>query len=102
RPPDVRALPSFPTRRSSDLHGSALTLKPDAGTPQPLGQVFLMGVGVNLLNPKIVMFFLTFLPQFVSANDPHAGGKLMFLGLYFIDRKSTRLNSSHSQISYAV
>jgi len=43
-----------------------------------------MGVGINLLNPKIITFFLTFLPQFVSASDPHAGGKLMFLGLYFI------------------
>ena len=30
------------------------------------------------------MFFLTFLPQFVSVSDPHAGAKLMFLGLYFI------------------
>ena len=64
--------------------GSALTLAPGPGAPQPLGQVFLMGVGINLLNPKIVMFFLTFLPQFVSASDPHAGAKLMFLGLYFI------------------
>jgi threonine/homoserine/homoserine lactone efflux protein len=64
--------------------GSALTLQAGAANKQPLGQVFLMGVGVNLLNPKIVMFFLTFLPQFVSASDPHAGGKLMFLGLYFI------------------
>ena len=43
-----------------------------------------MGVGINLLNPKIIMFFLTFLPQFVSASDPHAGAKLMFLGFYFI------------------
>src|SRR6476469_2876974 len=64
--------------------GSALTLAPSAPDPQPLGQVFLMGVGINLLNPKIIMFFLTFLPQFVSASDPDAGAKLMFLGLYFI------------------
>ena len=64
--------------------GSALTLAPGAQTAQPLGRVFLMGVGINLLNPKIIMFFLTFLPQFVSASDPHAGVKLMFLGLYFI------------------
>jgi len=64
--------------------GSTLTLAPGPGAPQPLGQVFLTGVGINLLNPKIVMFFLTFLPQFVSASDPHAGAKLMFLGLYFI------------------
>jgi threonine/homoserine/homoserine lactone efflux protein len=65
-------------------HGAALTLVAGASTPQPLGQVFLKGVAINLLNPKIVMFFLTFLPQFVSAHDPHAGAKLMFLGLYFI------------------
>ena len=30
------------------------------------------------------MFFVTFLPQFVSAGDPQAGAKLLFLGLYFI------------------
>jgi threonine/homoserine/homoserine lactone efflux protein len=65
-------------------HGSALTVKPGAGDKRPLTQVYLMGVGVNLLNPKIVMFFLTFLPQFVSASDPHASAKLLFLGLYFL------------------
>jgi threonine/homoserine/homoserine lactone efflux protein len=65
-------------------HGSALTLRPDVEAPQPLGKVFIMGVGINLLNPKCIMFFLTFLPQFVSANDPHAGAKLTFLGLYGI------------------
>ena len=27
---------------------------------------------------------MTFLPQFVSASDPHAPGKLFFLGLLFI------------------
>lgn len=64
-------------------HGSALTLKPGAQAPQPLRTVFLMGVGINLLNPKIIMFFLTFLPQFVSVSDPHAGAKLTFLGFYF-------------------
>jgi threonine/homoserine/homoserine lactone efflux protein len=64
-------------------HGSALTLRPGVEAPQSLGKVFIMGVGINLLNPKCIMFFLTFLPQFVSANDPHAGAKLTFLGLYF-------------------
>ena len=64
-------------------HGSALTLRREAGARRPLGRVYLLGLGVNLLNPKIIMFFVTFLPQFVSAADPHAGAKLLFLSLYF-------------------
>jgi threonine/homoserine/homoserine lactone efflux protein len=31
-----------------------------------------------------VLFFVTFLPQFVSADDPYAKQKLVFLGAYFI------------------
>ena len=64
-------------------HGSALTLGA-AAPARPLAQVYLMGLGVNLLNPKIVLFFLTFLPQFVSATDPAARAKLFFLGCYFM------------------
>ncbi len=65
-------------------HGTALNISREAGAPRPLARVFLTGVGVNLLNPKIVMFFVTFLPQFVSGSDPHAQAKLTFLGLYYI------------------
>ena len=32
----------------------------------------------------MVLFFITFLPQFVSAHDPYVTGKLLFLGLYFV------------------
>ena len=45
---------------------------------------FLMGLSVNLTNPKVVLFFITFLPQFISATDPDARAKLLFLGLYFV------------------
>lgn len=64
--------------------GSAFS--PDAArrTPRPLMQNWMTGVGINLLNPKIILFFMTFLPQFVSASDPHAPGKLFFLGFLFI------------------
>lgn len=65
-------------------HGSALQVERSRQERKPLLQVYFMGLGINLLNPKVVMFFLTFLPQFVSASDPHAGQKLLFLGLYFI------------------
>jgi len=64
-------------------HGTALSIVPSAPQRSSLSRVFAMGLGVNLLNPKIVMFFLTFLPQFVSASDPQAAAKLLFLGLLF-------------------
>lgn len=44
---------------------------------------WLQGLTVNLLNPKIIIFFMTFLPQFVVAGDPYIIGKLLFLGLFF-------------------
>jgi threonine/homoserine/homoserine lactone efflux protein len=65
-------------------NGSALSVKEGGKIESSVWRTFLMGVGVNLTNPKIVLFFVTFLPQFVSAIDPHASAKLVFLGLYFI------------------
>ncbi|MEJ8474383.1 LysE family translocator [Roseibium algae] len=65
-------------------NGSALTLEAAANRNEPLSRIWLQGLTINLLNPKIVLFFVTFLPQFVSASDPHAPQKLLFLGLYFI------------------
>ncbi len=64
-------------------HGSSLSLdrKP---THERLRSVCLKGLLVNLLNPKIIIFFVTFLPQFVSPQDPHAAGKMLFLGLTFM------------------
>lgn len=61
-----------------------LTLSAAARTAPSLGQSYLTGLGINLLNPKIILFFVTFLPQFVDRHDPAAGGKLLFLGLEFI------------------
>ena len=64
-------------------HGSALNVKDAAEPDGSLRRTFLLGVGVNLTNPKVVLFFVTFLPQFVSPDDPYAARKLLFLGLYF-------------------
>ncbi len=64
-------------------HGSSLSLAP-GGRRETLRAIFLKGLLINLLNPKIIVFFVTFLPQFVSAGDPHVARKLLFLGLTFI------------------
>ena len=65
-------------------HGSAFS--PDAAPQKrrPFFRNWALGLTINLLNPKVVLFFMTFLPQFVSASDPHAPQKLLFLGLLFI------------------
>ena len=65
-------------------NGSALHVKNEGKAEISFWKTFLMGVGINLTNPKVVLFFVTFLPQFVDAADPHASDKLLFLGLYFI------------------
>ena len=60
------------------------TLRLDAPTNHAsMPAAFLKGLGVNLLNPKVLLFYISFLPVFVDASDPHAWQKLLFLGLYF-------------------
>ena len=65
-------------------HGSTLRVGAETGVAPPMARTFWMAVGTNLTNPKVVLFFLTFLPQFVTVGDPHAAQKLFFLGVYFV------------------
>ncbi len=65
-------------------HGSSLSVERAKAPPQSFAANWATGIGINLLNPKIILFFVTFLPQFVAVGDPHAGSKLFFLGVYFI------------------
>ncbi len=64
--------------------GSAINVNAEDRPVEPWHKTFLLGMGINLTNPKIVLFFVTFLPQFVHASDPDAAAKLFFLGIYFV------------------
>jgi threonine/homoserine/homoserine lactone efflux protein len=66
------------------VHGGGLRIAEAAKRTPTLAESFATGVGINLLNPKVVLFFVTFLPQFVDAHDPAATAKLFFLGAEFI------------------
>ncbi|WP_075997575.1 LysE family translocator [Salaquimonas pukyongi] len=65
-------------------HGSTFQISEKSQNPRSMFSNWFQGLAINLLNPKIIIFFMTFLPQFVSTADPYASGKLLFLGTLFV------------------
>jgi threonine/homoserine/homoserine lactone efflux protein len=49
-----------------------------------LSKVFWQGALTDALNPKVALFFLAFLPQFVNAEAPHQAPAFLLLGIIFI------------------
>jgi threonine/homoserine/homoserine lactone efflux protein len=52
--------------------------------PRSARQIVVSGVLVNILNPKLTIFFFAFLPQFVPAGHPGALGRMLLLSGVFM------------------
>jgi len=47
-------------------------------------RAFTQGIVVNILNPKVALFFLSFLPQFIHPDQGRPGIQALVLGLVFV------------------
>jgi threonine/homoserine/homoserine lactone efflux protein len=61
----------------------ALNVEKDA-SPRSARQTITSAVLINILNPKLSIFFLAFLPQFVRADEPHPLSRMMMLSAIFM------------------
>jgi threonine/homoserine/homoserine lactone efflux protein len=84
------------------------------GDAPTLRRVFWQGALTNALNPKVALFFLAFLPQFVATDSPHKTAAFLLLGAIFVfngtlwclgvaafaARAATRIRRSSSVIAW--
>ena len=71
--PSGATTPADATTRAAPLRSRELSMR----------SVFLQGFLTNVLNPKVALFFLAFLPQFVASDAPSKPPAFLLLGVIF-------------------
>ncbi|MGI5375254.1 LysE family translocator [Streptomyces sp. CA-251387] len=56
----------------------------EGAAPLSAGRVIVRGVLINLLNPKLTIFFFAFLPQFVNPGEENALPRMLLLSAVFM------------------
>lgn len=74
--------------RKKDGDGAVLRSEANAAAAvaepvEPLARVFRRGFWTNALNPKVALFFLAFVPQFIAHDAAHPSLAFLALGLLF-------------------
>jgi threonine/homoserine/homoserine lactone efflux protein len=64
-------------------HRSSFSIEA-ASDKRALATIYRQSVIGNMLNPKVTLFFLAFLPQFVNTQAGHVGWQMALLGVIFM------------------
>ena len=61
----------------------ALVIQDEDG-PRSTSRVIVSGILINILNPKLTIFFFAFLPQFIRSGEPDAAIRMLGLSAIFM------------------